>query len=198
MPSLAKQRRVREKRAAASKHRKGPGSREKGTSVLRGREKRRKRTQSRSAGMTFEKGKNSAEQQEKLPDSEMYVLEPSLRSSPGSLITWHPTSEPEESCKSWKGLIQSSLKSTARLALTTGGLAQRPALPLGTSLQGREELREVTGWPWVQDKWSPPSGSQEANRVGERKHPFSFKAVYLPARSCSALATAQTQGSGFC
>lgn len=148
--------------------------------------------------MTFEKGKNSAEQQEKLPDSEMYVLEPSLRSSPGSLITWHPTSEPEESCKSWKGLIQSSLKSTARLALTTGGLAQRPALPLGTSLQGREELREVTGWPWVQDKWSPPSRSQEANRVGERKHPFSFKAVYLPARSCSALATAQTQGSGFC
>lgn len=93
--------------------------------MLAGSKRCRKRTLSGSAGMTFEKGEIAAEQQEKLHDSEMYALEPSLRSSPGSLITWHPRSEPEESCKPWKGLSQSLLKSTARRALTAGGLAQR-------------------------------------------------------------------------
>lgn len=60
--------------------------------------------------MTFRKGKIQAEQQERLPDSEMHALDPSRGSSPGSLITWHARTELEESCKFWKSLILSSLK----------------------------------------------------------------------------------------
>lgn len=50
----------------------------------------------------------------------------------------------------------------------------------------------------IWDECLPHDGSWEANGDEEKKHPFSFKTAYLPVRSCSTLAMAQSQDSGFC
>jgi len=55
----------------------------------------------------------------------MHKLEPSLRRSPGSLINWCARTELEESCKSWKGLIQSLLKINSKACINYGRLGSK-------------------------------------------------------------------------
>lgn len=138
--------------------------RRKSISLLGGSNKHRKCMLSRSARTTSEKGKIWAERQEKLPDSKMRALELSRGRCPGSLITWRARTELEESCKSWKGLIQSLLKVNSEACINFRRLGSEAKSTARNEPAGKRGM-PVGDWVAVvpQHEHSPPCRSWGTN-----------------------------------